>query len=308
MKQIERLQEIYKILKTNKVNLTEIISSLNAIGIEISIRQLQRDLEDIYPILNKNESLIASRNSKRVKYFFIKNNARKISKSFSNSFKIRNTCFFEAKLNPLNNQIIENLKTAIDNEVSVIVNKLAYDSTGDNFNFTESKIKFKPIEIIFHRGTYYVGGYNIEKKIFQIYEINQLKQIELIDDDFSNSNLNEKFNKELISRFGISKNINDEVYDIKLEFSSVTGNFIMNHFWHETQSFKVKKGKVIMTLFCGINRELLGWLFYWMYNVKIIEPKILQEYYKKTIEEINSLNSNKQPLVYKNIFNTGKKI
>jgi hypothetical protein len=52
MKQIERLQEIYKILKT-KVNLTEIRSSLSVIGIKISILQLQRDLQDIYPILNK---------------------------------------------------------------------------------------------------------------------------------------------------------------------------------------------------------------------------------------------------------------
>jgi hypothetical protein len=47
MKQIERLQEIYKILKTKKVNLTEIRSSLSVIGIKISIRQLQRDLQDI---------------------------------------------------------------------------------------------------------------------------------------------------------------------------------------------------------------------------------------------------------------------
>lgn len=59
-----------------------------------------------------------------------------------------------------------------------------------------------------------------------------------------------------------------------------------------------------MTLNCGINRELIGWLFHWMYNVKIVEPPLLLEYYNKTMEEINSINSNKHTLVYKNIFNT----
>ena len=303
MKQIVRLQEIYKILLAKKINQAEIIISLKSIGIEISIRQLQRDLQDIYPILNKNESLITSRNSKRIKYFFIKSNLRNNKKSTVKYSEIRATNFFEAKLSALNKKIIKKLNYAIENNSSVLVSNLIYDSTGDNFSFSKSIISFKPIEIIFHRGTNYVAGYNIQKKVIQMFEINQIKNIELVEDNIKYNNLKEKLNQELVKRFGISKNINDDIYFIKLEFSSVTGNFIMNHFWHETQSFKVLKGKVIMTLYCGINRELMGWLFYWMYNVKIIEPKILKDYYKKTINEINKLNDDKQPLVYKNIFN-----
>jgi hypothetical protein len=303
MKQIQRLQEIYKIVKTKKVNLIEIISRLNEIGIDISIRQLQRDLNDIHPILNKDENLITSRNSKRVKYFFVKGNKRKSYKSTINPNKIRQTNFYEAKINPLNNKIIESLSKAIENNFSIVIPNLSYDSTGDNYAFIENNIRFKPIEIIFHRGTHYIGGYNIEKKIIQFFEINQIKKIEPFSEELPKKNYLEKLNQELVTRFGISKNINDEIYSIKLEFSLVTGNFIMNHFWHETQSFKIQKGKVIMTMNCGINRELMGWLFYWMYNVKIVEPRVLQDYYVKTVEEINLINNNKQPLVYKNIFN-----
>jgi predicted DNA-binding transcriptional regulator YafY len=303
MKQIQRLQEIHKIIKTKKVSLIEIISRLNEIGIDISIRQLQRDLNDIHPILNNDENLITSRNSKRVKYFFVKGNKRKSYKSTINPNKIRATNFYEAKINPLNNKIIESLSKAIENNFSIIIPNLSYDSTGDNFAFTERNIKFKPVEIIFHRGTHYIGGYNFKKKIIQLFEINQIKKIEPYSEELPNINFIEKLNQELLSRFGISKNINDEIYSIILEFSLVTGNFIMNHFWHETQSFKIQKGKVIMTMNCGINRELMGWLFYWMYNVKIVEPRVLQDYYVKTVEEINLINNNKQPLVYKNIFN-----
>lgn len=304
MKQIQRLQEVYKILKKKKASLEEIIFQLNEKGIEISIRQLQRDLHDIHPILNKNENLISTRDSKRVKYFYIKESQSNPYKSLVKSSKIRATNFYEAKINPTNNRIIEKLNQAIDLDLSVEINNLFYDSTGDNFAFTERNIKFKPIEIIFHRGTHYIGGYNIGKKIIQFFEINQLKKIEVINEDLPKINYLEKLNQELVSRFGISKNIDETIYQIKLEFSLVTGNFIKNHFWHQTQSFNVRKGKMIMTLQCGINRELMGWLFYWMYNVKIVEPRVLQEYYLKTVEEINQINNNSHPLVYKNIFNT----
>ena len=303
MKQIQRLQEVYKILKKKKASLEEIIFQLNEKGIEISIRQLQRDLHYIHPILNKNENLISTRDSKRVKYFYIKESQSNPYKSLVSSRKIRATNFYEAKINPTNNRIIEKLNQAIDLDLSVEINNLFYDSTGDNFAFTERNIKFKPIEIIFHRGTHYIGGYNIGKKIIQFFEVIQLKKIEIINEELPKINYLEKLNQELVSRFGISKNIDETIYQIKLEFSLVTGNFIKNHFWHQTQSFNVRKGKMIMTLQCGINRELMGWLFYWMYNVKIVEPRVLQEYYLKTVEEINQINNNCHPLVYKNIFN-----
>lgn len=304
MKQIQRLQEVYKILKMKKVSLEGILSYLNEKEIVISTRQLQRDLKDINPLLKNNESLITHRNSKRVKYFYIINNSKNSYKSRGISSKIRVTNFNEAKLNPTNNRIIESLMYSIENNFSILINNLLYDSTGDNHTFTESNIRYLPIEIIFHRGTHYVGGFNIEKKIIQIFEINQLKKIQIVNDGFSKKKITDLWNRELLSRFGISRNINNETYDIKLEFSSGTGNFIMNHFWHESQNFTIQKGKVIMNLHCGINRELMGWLFYWMYNVKIKEPEILKDYYQKTIKEINLVNSDKNPLVYKNIFNS----
>ena len=57
-----------------------------------------------------------------------------------------------------------------------------------------------------------------------------------------------------------------------------------------------------MYLTCGINRELIGWLFQWMYNVKIIEPPILKKYYEKSLKQIIKVNQNNLPLMYRNLF------
>jgi predicted DNA-binding transcriptional regulator YafY len=88
------------------------------------------------------------------------------------------------------------------------------------------------------------------------------------------------------------------VYSITLEFSSSTGQFIKQYFWHSSQTFKEQNGKIIMQLQCGINRELIGWLFMWMYNVKVIEPLILKEYYTKSLKKNTEVNNEVQPLVY----------
>jgi len=56
-----------------------------------------------------------------------------------------------------------------------------------------------------------------------------------------------------------------------------------------------------MTLKCGINRELVGWIFMWLYNVRIVEPPELKAYYNKTIKEIQQVDK-KDMLLYRNIF------
>ena len=58
-----------------------------------------------------------------------------------------------------------------------------------------------------------------------------------------------------------------------------------------------------MHIECGINRELLGWLFQWMYNIRVVEPEILKLYYEKTLNEIQNNNKSKATLVYRNLFN-----
>ena len=53
---------------------------------------------------------------------------------------------------------------------------------------------------------------------------------------------------------------------------------------------------------CGINRELIGWLFFWMYNCRVVKPQILKDYYVSAANEIVKTSNPNNPLVYKNLF------
>ena len=57
-----------------------------------------------------------------------------------------------------------------------------------------------------------------------------------------------------------------------------------------------------MYLTCGINRELIGWLCQWMYNIKIIAPAVLKTHYTKALQKMSQNHQKETPLVYRNIF------
>ena len=62
-----------------------------------------------------------------------------------------------------------------------------------------------------------------------------------------------------------------------------------------------------MKMHCGINRELVGWIFRWMSNVKIIGPKKLKDLYLQQLNIINKNYSNNASLNYSNIFKPSEK-
>lgn len=213
-----------------------------------------------------------------------------------------NTHFYEITKDIVFNANIDDLIWAITNKKHIHILELINDYTVDNHVFKTEKIDFAPVSILYHRGTFLVAGIENHKQEIVIYEIGQLKKIKILSKGYNYEQLSKKIKTELDKRFGITKNINDEVYDIKIEFTSVTGALVSKYFWNHSQHFEKKKGNHIMTMKCGINRELLGWLFQWMYNIRIIEPLILQEYYDKTLDEMIANRKTKKPLVYRNIF------
>jgi predicted DNA-binding transcriptional regulator YafY len=112
----------------------------------------------------------------------------------------------------------------------------------------------------------------------------------------------EAYTQELAIRFGVTKNIDANVYDIKIEIANVLISFIKNHHWHPSQQITKEKNHHYLYFTCGINRELIGWLCLWMYNIKVIHPPILRDYYKKTLRKMQSNIEHQIPLVYRNIF------
>jgi WYL domain len=179
---------------------------------------------------------------------------------------------------------------------------LINDYTVDNHLFKDKIFEFAPVQILYHRGTFLVAGIENTNQEVVIYEIGQLKKFELLDKGYNYEQLSKKINTDLAKRFGITKNINNEVYDIVLEFTSVTGSLVSKFFWHQTQRFEKKNSIWFMTMQCGINRELLGWLFQWMFNIRVIEPPILQQKYDETLNEMIANRQKDKAFVYRNIF------
>jgi len=301
MKQLERLLFLIKVLKTKPCSTHELLAQLSKQNSNSSIRQLQRDFKDIALLLSDNETLKSYRKDK-LKYFFIEI-SKSDFKSINENKTYKNTNFYvqsKSKHIDFNLNAIEN---AIKESKSIVISEIKNDETGDNNNFETKNIFFQPIQILLHRDSYYVGGYNISKKCIQIFGINQIEKVALSNQYELFAERSKMFDIELNKRFGVSKNINEHTYKIVLEVSSVLAGFIKNHHWHATQKFSKKNGNTIMHLECGINRELLGWLFQWMYNIRVVEPEILKFYYEKTLNEIQNNKNSKATLVYRNLFN-----
>ncbi len=300
MKQLERLLFLIKALKAKPCTTHELLAQLSEQNSNSSIRQLQRDFKDIALLLSNNETLKTFRKDK-LKYFFIDISENDFTSANENKI-YKNTNFYvqsKSKHIDFNLNTIEN---AIKESKSIVISDIINDQTGDNNDFETKNIFFQPIQILIHRDSYYVGGYNIVKKCVQIFGINQIEKVKLSSYCELFPDVVKLFNEELSNRFGVTKNIDSNTYTIVIEVSSVLAGFLKNNYWHHSQKFAKKNGNTIMYLKCGINRELMGWLFQWMYNIKIIEPPLLKEYYKAALNEIIFIDESKKSLVYKNIF------
>ena len=262
----------------------------------INTWQLSELIGGVPLLLNRAKDIEAKKNVFKKLSLLAKGN-----KIEFNSNGLLSTNFYEVLKDDGFNLIMDDLMKAIRHDNYIKIVKIKNDFTTDNVDSEKNNIVVAPIAIFYHRGDFFIAV--MEKKAICFYEIGQLNTIEIIDRKFNRKDCLEKLEKERKRRFGVTKNINNEVYDIKLEFTNITGSLVKKYFWHSTQKFyqKTANDNVIMTLQCGINRELVGWIFQWMYNVRILEPLILKEYYSEAIKKMNKID-NTSVFVYNNIF------
>ena len=68
-----------------------------------------------------------------------------------------------------------------------------------------------------------------------------------------------------------------------------------------------KKNVKTITVYVGINREHIRWLFQWIYNVRIIKPQILVDKYDQALKEMVATRNGIRPFKYRNIFEPTQK-
>ncbi|MCP2037369.1 MULTISPECIES: YafY family protein [Chryseobacterium group] len=164
-------------------------------------------------------------------------------------------------------------------------------------------VDFLPLQILYHRGVIHLLGFVKGKNKIIAIALNQLKKYSLTNNMFDNRDLLATLSREMENRFGITNNMDDEIYDIEIEFSELTAEFVKHHFWHHSQNFsKIDNGNYVMTLRCGINRELVGWIFQWMSNARVIKPTVLKQLVKEKHQEILDHYQSETPLTSSNSF------
>jgi len=298
MKQIRRIKYLYDLLRNSKCTYEILLETFKKKRVTIGLRQLQRDIKDLELFLNKDERLVKNRVKGKILELEIKQ--QKTIKSLS----FVETSIFKT---PIDKKSLET-KTAFFNEAilknsPIRIDKISNDTTSFNAEFRDTSFTLFPLQIIYHNFDYYIGCYIPKIKKFEIFEIEQLVKYRTLrkSKQYDNDKLLMRYNAYAKTLFGVTKNIDNNIYKIKLQFSSITGSYIEIFNWHHSQKFNKKDNTIIMALECGINRELVGWIFSWMYNVKIIEPPELKAYYNKAIKEIRQINK-KDMLLYRNIF------
>lgn len=334
MTQIERLKKIYDLLTQGALTKKELIEklavSLSVKQIERDLKDLEKnylrhheqlqvglkakqkvyfiqtkakkkkiisveELAVIDMLLTSNNKVLFKNFTKEMSLFEKLTNALQEvygKESFGlNQDVISATGFYQLNENKDFEAGILKIYEAIITASMIQVGEIFQDVTSENPERKKTRVKLIPLKIIYHRGDFYVAV--LERNKLATYEIAQFKNIEILDKKFKLSNY-ENYLAALNKRFGISKNMNENVYDIKLQFSESTGSFVSKMQWHATQKIKQLPNKnYLLEMQCGINRELLGWIFQWMDNVKVISPPELQKIHLDICENISKSNPKK---------------
>ena len=298
---LQRFQLLRQALLTNPMSLQEMIELYALHGVIRSLRQIQRDLKELEQFVNETEFIIPFF-ARKIKYYVLEKLETEDQKLPTIKGFVNTTNFYKPVITLHDEQKIALVQKAIANGKKIGISKIINDETGDNAQFETKQIELVPLELLLHRNNYYVGSYHLKRECIVFFNIKQMVSVFLLEKRGTPERYWEAYTQELNKRFGVTKNIDAKVYDIKIEIANVLISFIKNHHWHPSQKITKEKNHYYLHLTCGINRELIGWLCLWMYNIKIIQPPILQDYYKKTLRKMQSNIENQIPLVYRNIF------
>lgn len=225
-------------------------------------------------------SVITSREKslEKLRSLFYQKYSKSQFENFVNVAKqqIQASHFFEGTFVQEHHKILDDCIWSIQNKRKMEIEEINFDF---NSSFPELKLPqtFLPVQILYHRGIVNVSGFLSQNNQLIILGVDQISKYKLTNDPFDNTGCLEELKEEMANRFGISQNINSEVYDIEIEFTDMVGSFVKNIFWHPSQEFQqLGNGDYLMKMKCGVNIELIAWVFEWMSNVKVLKPEILK--------------------------------
>ncbi|MFM7216933.1 MAG: helix-turn-helix transcriptional regulator [Bacteroidota bacterium] len=151
--------------------------------------------------------------------------------------------------------------------------------------------KFRPIKVIYHRGTLHLAGWLIEESgpELHVQELDTLRIQRIINERFSIEDEMVSVDRLLKERFGVHDTTDPKTWRIVLEMGEGPALFLKNRRWHATQVFKRSGESWIMEFQSTINIELVGWIMSWLEHIKVLEPDCLVDLMKAKAQFISSM-------------------
>lgn len=199
---------------------------------------------------------------------------------------------------------IDELIWAAQNKRKIILSEILFDSEVKSGSIQNGELVL-PLALKVHRGVLQLCCFMERLDMICILSYDTLINFELTNEVFNPKKYNGLLAKYFEAHFGITQNINDSIYNMELEFSKDTGQFVRQFFWHSSQQWTfLKNGNILLKLKCGINRELVGWVFQWMSNVQVRKPELLKNIVTAKYQECLGIYDSKENLKYNNSFNS----
>ena len=157
--------------------------------------------------------------------------------------------------------------------------------------------------IISHRGTLYVAAIRKGQKRFHFLEVESISKISFPNIRFRKHPPREEVESELSRRFGITYG-EGPVYKVSILFHAAQHGshgellhpFLEKRSWHPTQRFiHDANGQLILQFQTQLNRELLGWIFMWMDQIKVLGPPQLVSLVGRKINDMQAVLNGREP-------------
>ena len=119
------------------------------------------------------------------------------------------------------------------------------------------------------------------KTVLQQIEIKKENYTDEIDNNYEDK-VNESFQL-------FEYNADKEIFPFMYKYKFIQFNDTIHVPLNDSQKFKVTTNGYIINLNCGINKELLSWIFMLHTNAKIIKPEKLKQVYCRYLMDLKNI-------------------
>lgn len=215
-----------------------------------------------------------------------------------NNLAFTRTKYIDANYTRAEHEMLEEMIWAIQHHRKIKVEEFNWDMHFLPAGFDTGMMAL-PLKLLFHFGMMYLCVYMEEIDKVCVLPVANIIRFTVTNHVFTPTPLYAKLETYLNSTFGVVPNYDDKIYDIEIELAGTTGEYIRSMNWHASQAFEnLPNGNVLMRMHCGINRELIGFIMYFLNNAKVLKPAKLKKLVIEKLQHTLDTYESEDTLVY----------